>query len=232
MIDIHSHILPFVDDGSASLEKSFALIKEEVENGIDRIVLTPHYKSGHYETKPEKIKEVFEFFKNQVYEKISGVKLFLGQEVYVDESVYNKIKNVNLITINDTNCILIEFNFFDETDIQNYVYNIIKLGFTPIIAHIERYSYLDWSLLHVLKSMGALIQVNSDCIIGKYGKSFQKKALKAIKSGLIDFISSDLHFSRQCNMQKAYKIIAKKTSKEVADNLFVYNAEKHLNLIV
>ena len=130
MIDIHSHILPFVDDGSASLEKSFALIKEEVENGIDRIVLTPHYKSGHYETKPEKIKEVFEFFKNQVYEKISGVKLFLGQEVYVDESVYNKIKNGNVITINDTNCILIEFNFFDETDIQNYVYNIIKLGFT------------------------------------------------------------------------------------------------------
>lgn len=225
MFDIHSHVLPFVDDGSSSVESSIALIKEEKLNGVTDIMLTPHYKKNIYEYGANELRKNFESFKQEVESRGIDINLYLGQEIYCDRNVYDLLKSGTVLTLNGTRYILIEFDYFTETDIVDYVYNIVMLGYKPIIAHIERYSYLDWNVIFDLKSMGALIQVNAFSITGDYGRNFQKKVISAIKKGLIDFVSSDLHSGRTCVMQKAYKTLARYAGRHLADKLFKHNAE-------
>ena len=230
MVDIHSHILPFVDDGSDTISTSISLIKEEVKNGINKIILTPHNKRGHYDASKKTIEESFSKLKEEVEKENLGVELYLGQEIYVGDDIYKKLKKNEIITINNTKCILVEFNYFVETDISNYVHNIVLLGYKPIIAHIERYSYLDWNVIYDLKMLGALIQVNATCIAGVFGKRIKKNALKAIKEGLIDFVASDIHDKRLSYMKKAYLQVCKSANKQIADQVFKLNAEKYFNI--
>ncbi|MBR6737035.1 MAG: hypothetical protein IKL82_01560 [Clostridia bacterium] len=226
MFDIHSHVLPFVDDGSSSLESSLDLIKTEMANGVTDIMLTPHFKRGIYDYGVDELKEKFLAFKEETRKAGLNVNLYLGQEVYCDRYVYDHIKEGKVLTLNGTRYILIEFDYFTETDILDYVYNIVMLGYKPIIAHIERYSYLDWNTIFDLKQMGALIQVNAFSITGDFGRQFQKKVISAIKKGLIDFVASDVHSGRDCVMQKAYKTLLKHAGRTLTDRVFKHNAEQ------
>ena len=230
MVDMHSHILPFVDDGSDSLKSSVNLIKEELKNDVDKIIVTPHHKKGHYIATIEKIKESFSQLDAELKKENLNANLYLGQEIYVSDDVYEDLKSGEVLTINNTKCILIEFNYFVETDIQSYVHNLILLGYTPIIAHIERYTYLDWNVLYDLKMLGALIQVNATCLVGLFGRKIQKSVLKAIKAELIDFVASDIHSGRLAYMKKAYQKVCKFAGKELADKVFKLNAEKYFNI--
>ncbi len=230
MVDIHSHVLPNVDDGSDSLKTSLALIEEEIKNGVDKIVLTPHNKSGRYDTPKSELLEKFESFKREVDNKMLNVKLYLGQEIYVCDKFYDKIESGDFISINDTKYILIEFNYYIETDIVKHVSNVLKMGYIPVIAHIERYEYLDWNILYDLKMMGALIQINASCFVLNRDKKSYFNAMSAIRENSVDFIASDIHPKRKNYMKKAYRKISKVFGKETADNLFTLNAEKYFNL--
>ncbi len=230
MVDVHSHILPFVDDGSENLNDSIALVNKEIKNGVEKIILTPHSKSGRYEASKEEILNTFENFSNEVRKNNLNVKLYLGQEVYIDDKFYDKLSEGDCLTINNTKCILIEFNYYMETDIVRHVDKIVKLGYTPIIAHIERYVYFDWSMLYDLKMMGALIQVNASSLAGTSGKRMQEIILSAINENCIDFVSSDIHVGRKSFMKKAYKKVARALGKDIAQNVFELNAEKYFNL--
>ncbi|MBR2376266.1 MAG: hypothetical protein IKA85_00615 [Clostridia bacterium] len=231
MIDIHSHILPNVDDGSDSLKTSLALVIDEIKNDVDKIILTPHNKSGRYDMPKEELIKRFNAFKGEVENNNLNVKLYLGQEVYVCDEFYKKLENSELLTINDTKYLFIEFNYYMETDIVKHVASIIKRGYVPVIAHVERYEYLDWHILYDLKMMGALIQINSSCFIGNKNKRLYQNAINAISENCVDFIASDIHAKRKTYFKKAYKKISKIFGKEVADNLFTNNAEKYFNLI-
>lgn len=230
MVDIHNHILPFVDDGSKSLTDSITLIKDEIKNGIDKIILTPHNKTSHYEASKEEILTAFDNLNNEINKNNLKAKTYLGQEVYVDDKFYDKLKDGNFISINKTKYVLIEFSYYMETDIIWHVDKIIKLGYIPVIAHIERYVYFDWSTLYDLKMMGALIQVNASSLAGVSGKRMQDIVLSAISEGYIDFVSSDIHVGRKSFMKKAYKKVAKSLGKEAAQDVFELNAIKYFNL--
>lgn len=226
MIDIHSHILPSVDDGSESLKTSLALVIDEIKNGVDKIILTPHNKSDKYDTSKGEIIKNFEDLKREVENKKLNIELYLGQEVYVCDKFYEKLEKNDVITMNGTKYLLIEFNYFMETDIIKHVASVLKYGFIPVIAHVERYEYLDWNILYDLKMMGALIQINASCFVNNKNKSLLKNALNAISENCVDFIASDIHFKRKNFMKKAYKKISKIFGSEEADKLFSLNAEK------
>ena len=224
MIDIHSHILPFVDDGSASLEDSLKLLKIQEKAGVDKIFLTPHRKANKYSCPSNVVIEEFEKF--STIAKKNGYKgeLYLGREIFYDENTLDLLDSSEFITMNGTKCVLIEFSSFTSTNIQDCVFNIVKKGFIPIIAHVERYVYLDWHDLFDLRCLGALIQINSSCIIGQMGSKIKEQVMSAISEGLIDFVASDLHFGRKTYMKKAYNVIKSKIGKVVAEDLFVNNA--------
>ncbi len=229
MVDVHSHILPFVDDGSDSVEKSVNLVKNLVSDGVRRIILTPHYKIGIYEKGKEEILENFNSFKLEVKNRGIDAELYLGQEVFCDNKIYELLEQKKVLTINNTNYLLIEFDYFSYADILDYCYNIMQMGYIPVIAHIERYRYLDANTLIDLHHLGALIQVNASSVIGQHGKKFQKRVFAAIKSGLVDFVTTDVHFSRESSLLSAYNVISKKFGNLLANDLFIENSKVFFN---
>lgn len=225
MIDIHTHILPFVDDGSSALLNSLKMLKEEKKAGVDKIFLTPHHKPNKYDTPHEKIIEEFEKFKKFASDNGFDGELYLGREYYVDEDFFENFKTADIITMNGTKYVLIEFSVFISAKIQDIIYKFVQMGYVPIIAHIERYMYLDWHDLYDFKKLGALIQVNASCIAGEMVRKNRETILLAICDGLIDFVASDAHYGRKNFMKKAYNIVKKKLNRDIAEDLFTKNAE-------
>ena len=107
MIDIHSHILPYVDDGSNDSEESISLLENMVSQGVDKIICTPHYKRGICDLPASQIRLKFNEFNNLVIERNIPVKLYLGSEILCDDRVYDVIKNGNALTINDKKFVLL-----------------------------------------------------------------------------------------------------------------------------
>ncbi len=228
MIDIHTHILPFIDDGSDSIEKSIEMLKNEKSVGVTDVFLTPHYRLGEYEYDKQTVVEKY----NEFLQKLEGVEglpnLHLGQESFCDEYIYERVETKNILCLGDSKAVLLEFNYKDDTDIADYVYNFSVLGYYPIVAHVERYRYADRYMIISIKQNGGLIQVNASAITGHMGKNVQHFVLKLIKEGLVDFIASDLHHDTQKHLKEAYDFIKKKFKNKVADALFTDNAKKYI----
>ncbi len=230
-VDLHSHIIFGVDDGSKSIEHSIDLIKEEVKNGVKDIILTPHYRPRIFNSTNQNIIENFNLLKDKVKELNIDVNLYLGREIYYSNGVLEEIYNKNIQTINNTNIVLMEFSYTEPRDICDIVHALSNHGFRTIIAHIERYQYIkSIDILQELKEMGAYIQVNASTICGVDGLLEKYKVLHYIRHNLVDFISSDIHYSRGNYLLKAYRIIRFKFGKKVADALFEDNARNLLGI--
>lgn len=228
MIDIHSHILPLIDDGSNSALDSISLLKEEYSKGVTDVILTPHYRKGEFEYSKTEILEKFENFKKGLENEENIPNIYIGQEIFCDDTIYPLMENKQVVTLNGSDKLLVEFNYSTYTDIADYVYNIKMYGYTPIIAHIERYTYIDKYSVIAIKENGGLIQVNANTIVGKLGKNTQTFVLRLIKDGLVDFVSSDIHFGRENVLLEAYNIVKKKFGVNVANNLFTENAKNYI----
>lgn len=227
MIDIHTHILPEVDDGSKNITESLLMIAEEQRQGITDIILTPHYRA-EYRCKKDIIQTNFDLLKKAVSENGIDVKLYLGQEIFVFNGVADVIKSGRLFTMNGSKYVLAEFASKCETDIVEAVYTFVSAGFIPIVAHIERYFYADIAAAKEIREFGGLIQINASSLCHKFG-AYKKKATALVKAGLVDFVASDVHFKRRNYMLKAYNVVVKKFGRETADKLFTENAKAIIN---
>ena len=208
MIDIHTHVIPFVDDGSKSLEDSISMIKHEIEIGVDTIIATPHHIFHRYECSVEEIKKNFELLKEEVKKQNLNIKLLLGQEIYYSsrEDIIGLLQEGKLLTLNNTNKVLLEFSFTREPeDLTDIVYNFSIKGYDLIIAHVERYEWITLDKVLMLKKEGALIQVNSDAIVGKTTAKEKRFVKKLIKNNLVDVVASDTHSFRPSTIDLAYK---------------------------
>ena len=224
MIDIHTHVLPFVDDGSESYEESIKMLQAAANDGVTDLIVTPHYRR-QYAVAKDKLKEDFEKLKAQAESLNIPINLYLGQEIYI-ENEYKKYFDRDIyLTMNGTDFILAEFNFFKPVDIVDAVFELTHRGYKVIVAHFERYPYADLDDAIDIKANGGLIQVNAASIIGKNG--FKSKAMvkKLFERGLVDFVASDIHANRKNNLLKAYGIIKKKYGEEIAKEVFENNAK-------
>lgn len=225
MTDIHTHILPEVDDGSISLEQSLSMLGELYAQGVTEVILTPHYRN-EYVLSPEQLKTAFCEFKGRVFEAGIPVGLYLGQEIYIGRDYKKILSEKKVLTINGTNYILIEFDFTRETDIAEIVYELKSMGYIPIVAHFERYTYVDVSVAKEIKELGGLIQINADSIVGKYKRRYSRLVKELLSEKLVDFIASDIHSRRKVLTEKARKVIEKKYGEEYAEKIFSINAER------
>ena len=142
MFDIHTHIIPKVDDGSPNLETSIAMVKHEIAIGVDQIICTPHHIYHRYEKSIDEIKENFQILKEAVEKENLPVKLYLGQEICYThrEDVLGMLQEGKLLTLNNTNRVLMEFSFTREPeDLVDIIYNFSIKGYQVIVAHVERY---------------------------------------------------------------------------------------------
>lgn len=223
MIDIHTHILPFVDDGSKDMETSIDLIKFEISQGVTDIFVTPHYISYRNYLSP--VKENAILFNELVLEtkkQCLDINLYLGTEIYYDALTMKHLKDQVVKPLGETNYVLIEFSLYQENeDIAEAINNLVAKGYVPVIAHPERYPYIkkidDYECM---RRMGAKIQINASAVLGKYGKKIKKLVLNLIKNDLVDFVASDIHAFRIVGLKKAYAIVENSFSKEKAESIF------------
>ena len=196
MIDFHSHILPNIDDGSISIEETFNLIKEAERAGFESVVSTSHYMENYYETDvPERevwVKAILENLKT----KNINTNLYLGNEIYFSENIINLLEKRKASTINDTSYVLFELPMNSEPmNLYDIVYEMLQYKLVPILAHPERYSYVqkDPDLIYDLIEKGVLMQANYGSIIGQYGEKAQIIVEKFLENNMIHFLGSDVH---------------------------------------
>lgn len=225
MIDVHSHIIPFVDDGSNSLDISISMIEEEIKQGVDKIICTPHFRKGVFEKTGEEIKSNFDILKKEVERKNLPVALYLGREITIDRRLKDVLKD-DYTTINGSEYLLLEFPYTAATDVDEVCYEASLLGFKPIIAHIERYSYFrNFDEISAVRKNGALVQVNANALAGKCGLKDKIFIKGLLTRNLVDLVGSDVHHGRQNYMADAY-LKVKKKYPEIAEKIFISNAEK------
>lgn len=222
MIDIHTHILPYIDDGSKTMDASLSMLHKEEELGVTDIFLTPHYmKSRNYMSGAQDNQVVYQQLVEEAQKAGIKIRLHLGNEIYYRLESVSDLRNKLVLPLGNTKKVLLEFHPTQEDeDIAEAIHNMKSLGYTPIIAHIERYDYLKMTDYPIIRKMGALIQVNAGSLMGVLGDKAKKLALKLIKMDLVDFIASDIHDLRVNYMMEAYHLVEKKFSKELADKLF------------
>jgi protein-tyrosine phosphatase len=230
MIDIHTHIIFNVDDGSDSLTTSIKMIEKEIMDGTTDIVLTPHFNKRDKSFNKLMIIEHYNQLIREVKVRNLKVNLYLGYEVYFKDGMVNEISDY---TINKSKYILVEFSTVNTTDIEELAYELVSNGYIPILAHVERYQYLSLDDYINIRNTGALFQVNAATVIGKHGFRFKRLFKKLLALGLVDFIASDMHNlnERTSYLKEAYTYINKKYGKETADTLFINNQRKILEKI-
>ncbi|MBQ0099102.1 MAG: hypothetical protein KBS91_00950 [Firmicutes bacterium] len=224
MIDIHTHYIPNVDDGSENIDSSLKMLKEAVSKGISDIICTPHFREP-FKYSYSEIKNKFELLKKAVTEEGININLYLGREIFCENGL-KVLLNSDNFSMCDSKYVLLEFSSENDDDIPQIVYELKLKGYMPIVAHIERYHSLTLDDIIDVKNAGALIQVNAGSMFGEESKFFKKKVKNLFREGLVDFVSSDIHEDRINYMEQAYKYVSRKFGKEVARSVFIDNAKK------
>lgn len=229
-IDIHTHILPGVDDGAANMEQALSLVRMAYENGTRTLFLTPHYRGTYIKNDPDYLQEVFSLLCQSVWHEFPAMNLFLGNEVLYEAEAPEKLAAGQILTLHRSKYCLLEFrNSVLRSQVITGVSEIIRYGYTPVIAHVERYDIFqrETALVYEVLEMGALIQLNAMSVLGENGWSIKRFCNQMLKNHLVHFIASDAHdmAARPPLLRECWRRILKKYGIEYANQLFYYNAQ-------
>jgi len=214
-VDIHSHILPGIDDGSKSLGETAVLLEKVASLGFEKCIVTPHTMSNVWDNSTEIIKKTFEKTKSELPENLSVMLSGFSSEYMMDETFLERLENEKLLTIKNQ-IVLVEMSYLNPTaDLKNILFQLQIKGYTPLLAHPERYLYYhnfkqDY---FKLKDLGCMFQLNLLSTIGYYGNTVTKAAEFLLSNNLIDFVGSDIHHTR--HVEGFYQSIKIKSKKEL-----------------
>ncbi|TDS13682.1 tyrosine-protein phosphatase [Sphingobacterium paludis] len=196
--DIHNHILPQIDDGSQSIQESVKLIRGLQEIGIQGCVCTPHVMAGVHPNTPNTISTAYEALKQEVVRQGLKFHLEFAAEYMIDEELDAKIKSRELCLLPNGH-MLIEMSYLSESkSLFHTIKAIQNKGYQPVLAHPERYNYYhhNFQIFKDIKSAGCLLQLNLLSVSRYYGQGVKNQALMLIKSGMYDFLGTDMHHSK------------------------------------
>ncbi len=202
--DMHSHLIPGIDDGSKSIEESLILIRELHALGFTKLITTPHIMSDYYRNTPETILGGLEHVRAAAKAENIPVELFAAAEYYLDDGFIHKLENEKLLTIGD-NYLLFEISYVNAPDnLMQIIFRMQVLGYKPIMAHPERYPFWfdNFDFYRSLKDQGVLLQINTNSIAGYYGPEAKKISEKLIESELVDLLGTDTHAMKHIHALK------------------------------
>jgi protein-tyrosine phosphatase len=198
-VDLHSHLIPGIDDGAKTMEDSIMLIKGLRQLGFKKIITSPHIMSGGYNNTPEIILSGRDKVREEIKAQGIDVDFDAWAEYYLDETIMPKIEARNLLTMGD-NYVLVELSYLMKSfSTTSYFYSLITNGYKVVLAHPERYPYYhsdDLDEYKMLKDHGVFFQVNIASLTGTYGQGARNIAEKLIDNNMVDFIATDLHNTR------------------------------------
>jgi protein-tyrosine phosphatase len=226
--DIHTHILPNVDDGAENLTKAMEMIRMAYDDGIRTLFLTPHYKGGYKGYNVDQLRELFANIRCEALIDFPDMRLYLGSEILYQGETPERLLSKEILTMADSHYVLLEFR--EQTSRSRMlagVSEVIRYGYTPIIAHVERYAVCrkDDTLIGELLDMGALFQVNAGSILGKHGFAAKRFCKRLLKAQCVHFVASDAH---DCNkrpplLKQCFLCVCKKYGTEYASRVFADN---------
>ena len=197
--DMHSHLLPGIDDGSQNIESSLQLIKGMRELGYKKLITTPHVMWDIFKNSREIILEKWEFVKRKLEEEQIDVELCCAAEYFIDDHVEELLKKKEPLLTFGNKMVLVEFSMASQPfDLKEVLFEMQMQGYQPVIGHPERYTYLEQhkSFYDELKDAGCLFQMNILSLSGHYGSSPAELARYLTKKGYYDLVGTDLHHSR------------------------------------
>jgi len=201
--DMHSHILPGIDDGSPNVETSLSLVKGLMEIGVKQSIATPHVISDLYRNTPQTIGNALAQLRNALSENNIDYKVDAAAEYMMDAAFFEMIeKGEPLLCLRDK-IILTEFAFGSMPESPKQMsFSIITAGYTPILAHPERYAYFQGNpkVYHFLDELGFRLQVNLSSLTGYYGSGAEKAAKYIIKNKLCRYLGTDIHHERHLEL--------------------------------
>lgn len=230
MIDIHSHIIPGVDDGAQDMQETREMLKLAYEEGIRTMVATPHYNNRKIQSCTE-LEEKIEIVRQAAWEIDPAFQIHLGNEIFYEQGIEEALKQKKAFTIAGGRYVLIEF-FTGESYkiIYKGIKDFILEGFIPIIAHVERYECL-WKKKERMQELidtGCYLQINADSLVGSFLDRRAVYCRKLVESGLVHIVSSDCHNtkSRRPIMETCLLGLKKTMTEKQIQNLVFNNANK------
>lgn len=233
MIDIHTHILPEIDDGSKSVDQTLEMIEEAYLAGFTDIITTSHYIEDTYDIDKDDRDLLIENIKPLIEQNI---KLHNGAETYISPDIVELYQNGTIPTLADSDYVLFELPMNSEVIyVENIIKNLKWHGYIPIIAHPERYGSVKRNINKVIEltEMGALLQCNYGSFLGKYGDDALETVIKLLKKDKITFLGTDTHRPQSIytEVDKAIKVIKKYSNNEIVEKLTTINPQMILDNI-
>ena len=234
MIDIHAHILPALDDGAQSLEASLLMARQAVAEGIGTIIATPHHKHPSYNNSKLVVEQQVALLNAELHNHSIPLNIVAGQEIRIYGELEDDLTEGNeLLSLNATNYVLIEF---PSSEVPKYAdqlfYDIQVKGFTPIIAHPERNREFveNPDRLYRFIKNGALSQITTGSLSGKFGRNIKRMSIKFLEHNLAHVIASDAHnlSTRSFQWKEAWKVVDKEFGQDGVDT-FSANANDILS---
>jgi len=231
MIDLHSHILAGIDDGSASFDESIGLIRSAIENGVTTILATPHIHFGIFDNDLAMIKQAFNALTTELQKQQLEIKLAYAAEVHICPEIVPLVKKKQLPFMGKWQCADLLLLEIPHTHIppgtEKLIDWLIKQGIKPMIAHPERHHFF-WEfkeLLRPFKQRGCLLQVTASSLLGDFGERAEKLAWQLVEANEVTVIASDMHnlSHRSGKMKEAYNAVSLRCGEALALQLFVVN---------
>ncbi|WP_438434515.1 tyrosine-protein phosphatase [Gorillibacterium sp. sgz500922] len=222
MIDIHTHILPALDDGAADLAEALGMARMAAAEGIDIVIATPHHRNSRYTNEADSVQEAVSKLQEQIDAHDIPLKLRTGQEIHGYSELLKDWDEGRLLTLADSPYLLLEFPAGEvPRHAKEWIYELGVTGITAVIAHPERNKELAGNMhkLAELIEAGALTQVTSHSLTGAFGRSIQKISMQMGRNRMIHFVASDAHNlqTRPFALREAYRLLAKEAGQEAAD---------------
>lgn len=234
MIDIHTHILPFVDDGAKDMETSLEMAKIAASEGIKYIFATPHYIENEGYNDKNKNSEILEELNIKLKENDIDIEVILGNEVYITPEIIELIESEKVSLLGESKYLLMELPMFEiPMYLEDIIYELKLKGITPIIAHPERYREVknDSNILKKYIELGALTQLNLGSLIGYYGEDIEDTAKILVEHNMIHFVGTDAHSRtrRPPTAKKALEVLKGIISAQKVNDLIYNNPMKIIN---
>ena len=215
-VDIHSHLLPGIDDGAKNMEDTIGLIQKMASYGIKNFITTPHILGEMYPNTPENIKNKLQEVKAELLKRnMPDIRIDAAAEYMLDERFSTILEEEELLTLKD-NFVLVEMSYFSPPlNLFDLLFQIQLKGYKPVLAHPERYNsyHNNFEEFFKLKRAGCLFQLNLLSLTEQYGKGVQKTAEKLLKENLYDFVGTDTH--HQMHLELLRKIATPKNLKNI-----------------
>ncbi len=222
-VDIHSHLIPAIDDGSQCMEESLTLLRGMEALGYEKIITTPHIMSDAYQNTPENINSGLKLLRNAAVNDGITMEIEAAAEYYLDDHFYELIKKGELLTLKD-NYILFETSYFSKPlQLEEIIFSITSSGYIPVMAHPERYRYIKNPLVEYERflELGVIFQVNLNSFAGHYGRKARELAFFLSKNRMISFLGSDIHHKKQIDTLR--DVFNSKEFKDILKNNTILN---------